>query len=213
MLNLSNEIYLIVLDIDDTLYLERDYVRSGFAAVGRASLKDFGDYCWTLFERGIRGNTFDRARLAFECHKNELPPTRTLVEVYRNHFPEITLCPDAKSFLDQSLGRRLAVITDGPPVSQKSKFEALGLHKYIHPNDVIYTAEECQPKPSPEAYLKLQNQFRLNPRECIYIADNPIKDFIAPIALGWHTIRVRRPQSLHEHLDTPKDVEQEIASF
>ena len=51
-----------IFDIDDTLYLERDYVRSGFDAVGRAlSDERFGAYCWDLFCHGVRGNTFELA--------------------------------------------------------------------------------------------------------------------------------------------------------
>ena len=30
----------VVFDLDDTLYDERDYVRSGFAAVGRSAARD-----------------------------------------------------------------------------------------------------------------------------------------------------------------------------
>jgi len=55
---------LYVLDIDDTLYLERDYVRSGFCAVGRwlaehQNVEDFFERAWALFEAGARGNIFD----------------------------------------------------------------------------------------------------------------------------------------------------------
>jgi len=44
----------IVLDLDDTLYLERDYVRSGFKAVDQwlrmhKSFNDFYEEAWRLF--------------------------------------------------------------------------------------------------------------------------------------------------------------------
>ncbi len=39
--------------------------------------------------------------------------------------------------------------------------------------------------------------------QCVYIADNPLKDFIAPAALGWMPlIRVRRAGALHADLAT-----------
>jgi len=31
------------------------------------------------------------------------------------------------------------------------------------------------------------------------VADNPLKDFTAPNALGWNGIRVRRPAGVYEH--------------
>jgi hypothetical protein len=37
-----NGLAAVVFDIDDTLYLERDYVRSGFGVVSRAIAPDAG---------------------------------------------------------------------------------------------------------------------------------------------------------------------------
>ncbi|MEL7208731.1 MAG: hypothetical protein AAGK32_10970, partial [Actinomycetota bacterium] len=48
----------MVFDIDDTLYLERDYVRSGFNAVGEHVESQFGTAgvgrrAWELFIEGV----------------------------------------------------------------------------------------------------------------------------------------------------------------
>jgi len=201
-----NDIQLIVLDIDDTLYLERDYVKSGFSAVGRASFEAFGRYCFELFERGVRGNTFDLARDYFSKRAVEIPETVRLVEVYRNHEPQIEFCNDARKFLENNAGRRFAAITDGPVSSQSAKFRALGLSRYVEDGDVVYTALAHQPKPSPYAYTLLQQKYELKAEQCLYIADNPHKDFIAPQLLGWQSLRVRRPLSLHEAVDTPTGI-------
>ena len=56
----------IAFDLDDTLLLERDFVRSGFAAVDRALDEWFDiDYdwlgnLWDGFESGVRGDAFNR---------------------------------------------------------------------------------------------------------------------------------------------------------
>ena len=60
---------LVVLDIDDTLYLERDYVRSGFAAVGawaqdELGVDGLGDRAWAAVEAGTRRTIFDEALAA-----------------------------------------------------------------------------------------------------------------------------------------------------
>jgi putative hydrolase of the HAD superfamily len=52
-------------------------------------------------------------------------------------------------------------------------------------------------KPHPRAFMEMQQIANCAPRACTYIADNPIKDFIAPNRLGWRTIRVRRPGGVH----------------
>jgi hypothetical protein len=45
------------------------------------------------------------------------------------------------------------------------------------------------------------------------VADNPAKDFVAPHRLGWRTVRVRRPDSLHADVPSGADVDAEIASL
>ena len=73
----------IIFDMDDTLYLERDYVKSGFDAVGLAlDCPGFGTFCWERFLDGVRGNTFDLALAAFPGVHAEI---RDLVDVYRRH--------------------------------------------------------------------------------------------------------------------------------
>ena len=56
---------VVTFDLDDTLYLERDFVRSGFAAVGawlatERGVRGFEACAWRLFEAGRRGDIFDR---------------------------------------------------------------------------------------------------------------------------------------------------------
>ena len=77
----------VVFDMDDTLYLERDYVRSGFAAIARdarpvrrrerpASTRGSGRP-----SAGVRGDTFDRLRDAFPEVASRRS-TAGLVDVY-----------------------------------------------------------------------------------------------------------------------------------
>ena len=95
---------LVVLDIDDTLYLERDYVRSGFAAVGawardELGVDDLGDRAWAAFEAGVRRTIFDEALAGSGVEAtDDLVPR--LVEVYRSHAPTIELLTDARDWLD-----------------------------------------------------------------------------------------------------------------
>jgi len=205
---LANDIENVVLDVDDTLYLERDYVRSGFLAVGHAiGMKTFGELCWSYFEAGIRGNTFDLAREALN-HDPRIWPTPKLVTCYREHSPNISLCEDAAQFL-RHCQHPMAIITDGPLASQRAKVTALGLDKRIRP--VIYTAEHACPKPSPQAYIMAAGTS--SPQRCAYIADNPAKDFLAPHAMGWKTIRIRRSLGLHTAIPSGSDVDVEFDRF
>lgn len=200
----------LVFDIDDTLYLERDYVRSGFRAVAVAlGEPGFGARCWELFLQGERGNTFDRAagELGFSVD------VERAVEIYRTHAPDICLLDDARRCIETHRHGRLFAITDGPLESQRAKSRALGLDGCFE--EVIYTAAlgPGAGKPSRVAFELVEERVSNAGAEFAYVADNPRKDFLAPKALGWRTVRVRRPGALHEQLESSASVDFEITGL
>jgi putative hydrolase of the HAD superfamily len=194
---------VVVLDIDDTLYLERDYVASGFRAVGKEladqfGCTDFADHALRLFESGVRTRIFDTV-LEEQGVAASADLIERLVSVYRAHQPTITLAPDADSFIARrSPGRALAIISDGFLVAQQAKVRALGLNDGLF-SPIVLTDEfgRTKWKPHEHAFRLVQEHFGLPAGRFIYIADNPAKDFMAPHALGWKTARVRRRGGLH----------------
>ena len=202
-----------VFDIDDTLYLERDYVRSGFDAVGEHLCKerrtrDFSKVAWALFEAGIRGNTFDLALKSLGLPHSPADIDR-LIRVYREHAPNIEMLPDARTAVEQAQAQGpLAFITDGPLVSQTAKAKALGLH--VLDALLIYTAEygEGFGKPNPRAFVAVEERFG-SAYKYVYYADNPAKDFITPRKRQWMTVRMRRPGGLHAAIPSDYDVDLE----
>ena len=208
----------IVLDIDDTLYLEREYVRSGFNAVGRwagqeLGIADFGTRAWAAFEAGARGKIFDEVFTA--CGRRPDDATvSAIVRRYRTHVPEITLAVDARRALDRWHGvALLAAVTDGPLPSQQAKVRALTLDRWIP--QIVFTGDlgEGKGKPHPAAFELVQDRLGVSGERCVYVADNPAKDFVAPKLLGWRTVRVRRPCGLHTGTASSDDVAHEIASL
>lgn len=188
----------VVLDLDDTLYLERDYVRSGFATIGRhlalqGIMNDFFEHAWSLFEAGGRNTIFnqvlgDPSPVAID----------SLVELYRSHVPDIALCPDAARFLDRfPADRPLAMITDGPVASQSAKVHALGIEKRIKPIVMSDSFGIAYRKPHVRPFEAIERALGLSPQEITYIADNPLKDFVTPRRRGWRTIRVQRAMGEH----------------
>ena len=196
-----------VFDIDDTLYLERDYVRSGFEAAGRWAAKwipigDFAEQCWRRFAAGQRGSIFDEV-LRESGRKANPELVAALVEVYRTHTPSIALAPDAAEALEAiSRVASIAVITDGPAASQSRKAEALGLSALAAPIVLTEVLGSEFRKPHPRAFQQIEDSRPA--RAYLYIADNPLKDFAAPKQLGWITVRVRRPDGLHYMVENPQ---------
>ncbi len=191
---------VLVFDLDDTLYLERDFAFSGFAAV-EAHLRGLhGDAvvpgtCRTLFEQGVRGTIFNRALEQFGLIGDAATIT-ALVEVFRGHSPQIVPCPDTVRFLAAD-SRRRAIITDGRFAMQRAKIAALGIADQF--GLIVPTGELPQgmAKPHPRAFELVMAWSGEAGAAHAYIADNPAKDFIAPRALGWRTVQIDRTGRVH----------------
>jgi len=197
----------VIFDLDDTLYDEIDYCRSGFHAVSRhlaesrkiAAEKIF-DAIWQQFKIGNRTKTFSAALEKLGFSFDDIFISK-LVDVYRSHTPEITLPPDSNAVLEQLAGKYvLGLLTDGFLPAQQLKVHALGIEKYF--KRILYTEELGREfwKPSPVGFQKLLESLNESPQNAVYIADNPTKDFLAPNSLGILTIRIIRPAGLHRDL-------------
>ncbi len=201
----------VVFDLDDTLYLERDYVRSGFRVVGewcaeRLGLEGVQEQAQALFDQGRRGDIFDAALDRLGVGR-DAGTVSTMVRIYREHAPQIKLLPDAVECLARLQDRvYLGLLTDGNPVSQWAKIDALGLRDRF--DTTVVTGEwgiEFS-KPHVRGYRHLESQSGTCSGRFVYVADNPSKDFLAPRTLGWNGIRVRRPAGLHEHQGCSSDL-------
>lgn len=198
----------IILDLDDTLYLEHEYVQSGFLAVGR-SLSDDPDegqrYGEWLVERAARehdGRTFDHLLAAFP-HLGERSGVPEMVRVYREHQPGLSLGDEWREALKdwRQRGIFLGLISDGELIGQQRKVDALGLAPLL--DHIVLTDAHGKEhwKPSPTAFREMERVSRLHGSELLYVGDNVLKDFVAPNALGWRTVRLRLPLQVRAQLE------------
>ena len=200
----------VVFDMDDTLYFERDYVKSGFRAVAVAvaersevSQEDAFALLWGHFEAGTRGTTFNEL-LARYPELGEAFAIPDLVAIYREHMPTIDLLPEMERLMLELRTRHvpLGVITDGPYASQRAKADALALERYADAVILTDTWGEDFWKPHPKAFEEMSKSLGVSHEQLIYIGDNPSKDFHAPAQLGWQSVRLRLSEQLrfeHEH--------------
>lgn len=202
----------VVFDLDDTLYLERDYVRSGFAHVARrlatsaAESRDVAAWLCRAFDDGLRGDTFDRL-IAARPKLADQVTSAELVDAYRGHAPSISFMPGIAELLQRlrAQGLKLGVLSDGPLVSQRAKAEALGLAEWFDPVLLTASRGEGFAKPGTGGFEWIAAMWKLPPAELAYVADNPLKDFVGPRKLGWHTIRLRIPRQLRFALESVDD--------
>ncbi len=204
-------IRLLVLDMDDTLYLEREYVVSGLAAAATCiensyDASRFLDSALAIFSRGIRTQIFNRALLDIGV-ADEPTLISEMLSRYREHLPSISLCPDAV-LLFRKLPPAIstALVSDGYLPPQQRKVDALKLKPHFE--KIILTESLGREfwKPHSKAFEILESHFKFTANQCVYVGDNPDKDFDGPKSLGWQTIRIQRPGALHERAPDKKNL-------
>jgi putative hydrolase of the HAD superfamily len=195
----------VVFDLDDTLYDEIEYCKSGFAAVAEflanlpesPSAEHIFDALWGQFAVGNRTQTFNTALDELGISYDD-EHVGKLVNIYRGHIPKIALPQDSRDVLcELSTKYSLALLTDGFLPGQQLKVQALGIEKYF--KCIIYTEQlgrECW-KPSPAGFEKIMQILKAEPENMVYIADNEKKDFIAPNKLDFLTVQLIRPARIH----------------
>jgi putative hydrolase of the HAD superfamily len=188
-----------VFDLDDTLFLERTYVLSGFAAVANdiaaayaIEPKEIVRELIAIEAAGHQGRVFDTW-----LERPDQPTARLtvhhLVDIYHSHRPNISLLPRVLDMLEslRNAAYRLAIVSDGNLHSQRAKVEALGLEDLM--DRIVLTDQWGSDfwKPHQRAFELLESDWSCSPRELVYVGDNPQKDFAGPKSRGWLTIRLR----------------------
>ena len=186
----------LLLDLDDTLYEEGDYVRSGLravagpiaAAAGRPR-EEVSRYLLEMLESEGRDRIFDRCLPAFGLDPGA-EAVAGLVEVYRSHRPRIDFYPGVQEMLARLRPRfRLAVVTDGLPRMQRAKARALELEARV--DAVVFTWELDRPKPAVYGFLAALAAVGGTPARALIVGDNPDHDLAAAVALDVAAARVR----------------------
>ena len=185
----------VIFDLDDTLYSEKDYVRSGYQAAAKyLGNEEYADRLWHFFEEG---------KPAIDALLHELKrenEREQVLKVYRWHKPDIYLREGIRDLFRTLRGQdmKLGIITDGRPEGQRNKLDALGLYELV--DDIIITDELGGVqfrKPCDIAFRILQTRWRLNPSEIVYVGDNPQKDFQAPQQLGMKSVLLADSDSIY----------------
>ena len=205
---------VVLLDLDDTLYPERDFARGGFRAAAellatrlQRSADELFELAWQHFEQGVRGSIFNSVLAELDV-PNDAALIDELVRAYRSHEPQLTLFTDADRLLTTLAPQfGLGLLTDGPADVQRRKVKSLGLQSRIEA--IVYSDDFGREhwKPSPIAYLELLRKLHVDPSHAVYVGDNPKKDFIGARRLGLQTVRIRRPNTEHGHLEAPSGFE------
>ena len=179
-----------VFDLDDTLFQELDYLKSAYRHIAsKLSAKIGCDLYEEMFTRYYRKeNVFLWIISQYGKYMRDID-VNWLLREYREHVPVIQLSDETTSLLQalKSMSVPMGLITDGRSVTQRNKLIALGIEdNFTH---IIISEEFGSTKPDPRNYTFFENKYP--GKEFFYIGDNPAKDFIVPLQLGWKTICLR----------------------
>ncbi|MBE5926091.1 MAG: HAD family hydrolase [Lachnospiraceae bacterium] len=195
------DIKCVIFDLDDTLYNEIKYVECAFWNVAvylskkySVSADEFYKKMIEMLNNNGRGRIFDDVIKCFDLQENP----KSLVEVYRSTLPKLDLYEDAKKCIEilKKKQIKLGIITDGCSQVQHNKIKGLGLDEIV---DCIIVTDDYTDaaKPSVIAYNLVMEKLEIkNPCNCIYVGDNPEKDFIGARKVGMHTVRIVRKEGM-----------------
>lgn len=199
----------ILFDLDDTLYPESAFAKSGFHAASRLAARALGvdarqvfQGLWELFLNGTREHTFDR--WLAQQGLSEPGLVTDMVSQYRGHAAQIRPYPDVVKALPRLRQQyALGLVSDGYLAVQKGKLAALKLDHLL--DGIVFSDALGRDawKPSTRPFLEVVKRLRCEPQECVYIADNPLKDFVGPRSLAMRTLRIRRPGGMHVRTEPP----------
>lgn len=188
---------ILVFDLDDTLYSEITYVKSGLKEVSIFLNKDFElDKHKTYFKmlnllkKNGRGKIFNDILDGHGIYTDK--NLKKCISVYRKHIPNINLYGDAKRCINRFKDIKKYIITDGNIIVQRNKINSLGLAEHFEKIIPTYQYGLSFSKPSVKCFKKILNYEKIKPYKMVYIGDNPYKDFINIKKLGIKTIRIKR---------------------
>ncbi|MBC7087110.1 MAG: HAD-IA family hydrolase [Tissierellales bacterium] len=204
----------LVFDLDDTLYPEIEYVKSGFRHVSKIISNLFNrdenivyiqlERLFDLDSKNVFNRWFDENNVDYT---NET--IQYIVSEYRKHKPIIMYYDDVLPTLTILKEKKLktGIITDGYALSQKQKLEAL--KAYEHFDEIIITDEFGKEywKPSELPFKLISERLDVYANEMVYVGDNPAKDFFINSILPIITVRINR-DGIHKNNNYLNDVKE-----
>jgi|APSaa5957512535_1039671.scaffolds.fasta_scaffold02112_5 putative hydrolase of the HAD superfamily len=191
----------VIFDMDDTLFLEKDYVLSGFREVCFFLNSKFGidanesyNFLKKRFIKHGRNKIFNNLLSKYDEELQGVDINKLieqLVDTYRKHEPDIDLNPMVKNVLTNIRQRNIKIViaTDGLSIMQENKYLALGLDKFV--DNIVYCWSHDAAKPSKKCFKIAAKMIGIDLKDCIIVGDHPEHDIVPARMLGAKTYRIR----------------------
>ena len=190
---MKKENITVVFDLDDTLYKEIDYKKSGIEFVCK-QIKH-------IYNKDIRKQIFKAEKEnkqiwqeACKLLKITSSTSEQFKWLYRLHEPKISLSKNTSNVINKLKKKllQIAIFTEGRSFTQRMKLKKLKIDKFK-----IFISEELNYGKNEISSFKIIMR-KLPAKKYYYIGDNPKKDFLIPNKLGWETIGIIGKKNIHE---------------
>lgn len=193
-----NGLKAVIFDLDDTLYSEKEYVRSGYNKIAQLFpyFIDMEEKLWSVFING--GKAIDEVLSEYNALSEE--NIKKCLDVYHFQDPDIHMYYGVEQMLTRlrKKGLLIGMITDGRPEGQRAKIKALKIESLF---DIIIITDELGGasfrKPNEKAFVLMCSKLGASYGETVYVGDNINKDFVAPEKLGMKSILVKNPEGIY----------------
>lgn len=188
-----------IFDLDETLldrsrsllgYARTLHAHLGLSPDGEADIQRFVQRFMALDANGRRPRAEFFALLANEF------PSRSGAAGMQSHFErhawlEPLLFDDSLALVSElkSRGCATGIVTNGGTKSQLAKLENSGLAACV--DHYIISEAFGAHKPAPEIFTAICERLRADPRESVFIGDDPVNDVLGPAGVGMATIWVQ----------------------
>lgn len=197
-MKLINIFMIIIFDLDETLYQEKNFVISGFFEVSDflfeklcLNKKKTIHYLLETFNKYGRKKIFDKLLKEKNVYNKSL--LKKVISKYRAHKPNISLTAINHKFLKKLSNKyNLYLVTDGNKIVQRNKIKSLKIPSLFKKIFITHQYGTINSKPSIYCFKKIKELENCFWKELIYIGDDPIKDFVNLNKKGVITVRLMR---------------------
>ena len=185
----------IVFDLDDTLYPQASFKRSGFRVVAGWVAKHYSFNAATILNEleDIMQQKGASYPFMFNDLVNRLNIDRKdileMVAAFIEHEPTISCYSKVHETLACLRKRyKLGLLTDGRLGVQQRKIKALELAPYF--DKILCSDSMGLEKPATELYEWFERNFQMMGRELMYVGNDPSKDFFGANVRDWTTVQL-----------------------
>ena len=189
----------VLFDLDDTLFGRVAWLDQAWRLVADAAFEQYGIDPVRLLNalRIVAGEGPDKGKVidrALERVGHGDVPVASLVDAFHSlDAPVLSPYPGVKASLARlRTHTKIGLVTDGDPVIEWSKLDALGLEEAfdaIVMSDALGGREMRKPNPAP--FIAAAKELGVKLVRCVYIGDRPDTDIAGAHAAHMKAIRVR----------------------